>query len=151
MTDQNDKKDLPLSTSSKRSELTRKTTTDLARTGSDKLSAEQKVRFAESIAPVVGGGMEIAKGLVEIRRIRVSATADVDRMDAETRKVVATIREEIDRLEAEGKETRERGGAVVAILDSVGRILNESDLGESAERDLINQLQGLVQSALERR
>jgi len=92
---------------------------------------------------------EIAKDVVAIYRIRSEAGADVARVEAATRHVVASARAEIDRLAQRESHTRTRGQVVVEVIQAVTatiRVIPEMD--SASRHSLIDSLRWLVEAAV---
>lgn len=104
------------------------------------LTQEQVGQVIEIGGRALESAAVIGQGIVEIYRIREEAAADVDRIDAETRRIQAVLRGEVERMESRRGEIRDRGEVMVSLIREVAPIIRDSGLPESAKRDLIAQL-----------
>ena len=69
----------------------------------------------------------IARDLVNIAHIRAKADADVSRIDAETRAVVARLKIEVERTAAQGDLIRNKGEAAAKVIEATLKLIPEGD------------------------
>ena len=95
---------------------------------------------------------EIAKSLVEIHHMRAKGEVAKELIEAETQAYVVRIRAQIEQMKAEQGNIRERGDAIVAVIDAVTRALEWiPDLDTQSRNDLINKLPELAESAVKQK
>jgi hypothetical protein len=96
----------------------------------------------------IDGALEIGKGIVDIVRIRETASADVRKIEARTEQLVRQVREQID-LERERRKTlRDRGNVVVDVINAVTRQIQSLPQGDAEScRQAIALLPELVRVA----
>lgn len=111
-----------------------------------KLTEAQVDKVIEGTASTMKNAAEIAKGIVDIQRIRVQADADVARIDAETRRIATLMREEVDRIREQRDVVLARGRVAAALVQEVSALIRTSDLPEDAKKEAVLGLPELVKA-----
>lgn len=115
------------------------------------LSEKQMNQIIEAGSKMVSDAGEIVKDLVAIAKIRAEAGADVARIEASTRHLVASVRSEIDRLAQLEKNTKTRGQVVTDIIRQITLAMETiPDLDYASRHALIDQLRWLAEAALKK-
>lgn len=115
----------------------------------ERLTEAQKDKLVEGGVQAAKDLMGIAKQVCEVWKIREQATADVERIEADHRRIVGILRVMVEHVDARRTEIRERGDVVVRILRELVPAIRDADLEEGAKRALIDKLPGLVREALD--
>ena len=91
------------------------------------LNERQMDITVEGNRQVIIGVVTIARDILEIVRIRSTATADVARLEAQTRDVVEKMKIEVQKISAHGESTLNRGRAAAAVIEATMKFIPESD------------------------
>jgi hypothetical protein len=114
-----------------------------------KLTEGQMDRVVDAAARMAGDIGEITKGVVAIYRIRAEAGADVARVEAATRQIVASARAEIDRLAQRESHTRTRGQVVVDVIKAVTAAMETiPDVDSTSRHALVDSLRWLAEAVV---
>ncbi len=113
------------------------------------LTELQFARIVDAASRMAGDLGPIAKDVMTIWRIRAEAGADIARIDASIRQIVAAARAEIDRLTQVESHTRTRGQVVVDVIKAVTAALETvPELDTASRHALVDSLRWLVEAAV---
>jgi hypothetical protein len=113
------------------------------------LTEVQIARIVDAASRMVGDLGPIVQDVVTIWRIRAEAGADVARIDASTRQIVAAARAEIDRLAQVESHTRSRGQVVVDVIKAFTALIETvPELDTASRHGLVDSLRWLVEAAV---
>lgn len=114
------------------------------------LTAKQRDIVIQAQVDLLKDGMQLAKGIVDIVRVRHEAAAQVDKIDANTRLIVERIQAQVKELSARIPVIQAQGEVAQNIILGCSQLLKDIPDEDSASRGkLIDSIHKFIDSALE--